>query len=131
MSAFAIVLVIFGLLIAVTRAPLVVAPGKTRDFYLTLFESDTRMRALGLFVAIFGAFCLWATAGVTGTMATIIAVVGIFALVAGAIGMMLFPTWSRDFATRIFKSFSEPTLRVIGALAVAFGLWLAWYGFSL
>ena len=131
MSAFAIVLVFFGLLIAVTRAPLVVAPGKTRDFYLTLFESDTRMRALGLFVAIFGAICLWATADVPGTMATIIAVVGIFALAAGAVGMMLFPTWARDLATRIFGSFSEPTLRVVGALAVAFGLWLAWYGFSL
>jgi len=131
MTTFAIVLVIFGLLIAVTRAPLIVAPGKTRDLILTLLESDTRMRSVGLIVAIFGAVCRWATTDVAGAVATVVAAIGVLALIGGAVGMMLFPTWARDLGTRVWKSFPEPTLRVLGVFAVAFGLWLAWYGFTL
>jgi len=131
MTTFAIVLVIFGLLIAVTRAPLIVAPGKTRDLILTLLESDTRMRSVGLIVAIFGAVCLWATTDVAGAVATVVAAIGVFALITGAVGMMLFPTWARDLGTRVWKSFPEPALRVLGVFAVVFGLWLAWYGFNL
>jgi uncharacterized protein YjeT (DUF2065 family) len=131
MSAFAIILILFGLLIAVTRAPLVVAPARTRDFYLSLFESDTRMRALGLFIAVFGAICLWAAADVPGTMAAVVVFVGIFMLVFGAIAMMLFPTWSRDFATRAWNAMPLPLMRFLGALAVLFGLWLAWFGMNL
>ncbi len=131
MSAFAIVLVVMGLMIAVTRAPLVFAPGATRDLYMHLFETDARMRWLGVMISAFGAVCIWAAAEVPGTLPAVIFTIGIFMIVVGVIGMIFFPGWSRPLATKVWKAFSESTMRILGGLAVIFGLLLAGYGFSL
>jgi len=54
MSPLSLVLVIFGLLIAVSRAPLIVAPESTRSFYSRVMGTDGRMRSLGLSSIIAG-----------------------------------------------------------------------------
>jgi len=131
MSNLAIVLVVFGLLIALTRAPLVIAPVRTRDFYMKLFDTDARMRGLGVLVCVCGAACIWAGADVPGTSATIVVGVGLFMLASGFIAMMLFPTWARQLAIKVWSAWSPGTLRSIAAFAVAFGLLIAWFGWSL
>lgn len=131
MSTFAIVLVVMGLMIAATRAPLIFAPGATRDLYMHLFDTDARMRGLGLLVTILGFVCAWAAAEVPGTPASIVFGLGVLMIAIGAIGMLLFPGWFRPIAVKVWSSFSEPTMRILGALAVIFGLLIAWYGLSL
>jgi uncharacterized protein YjeT (DUF2065 family) len=123
MSTFALVVVVFGFLIAISRAPLVVAPGPARQWILSLFENDGRTRAMGLVMASLGVFLIWGTGGVAGALAISFAI--------GLIGMMVFPRSVRPLVTRIFGSFSEPTLRVLGTIAVVIGLMLMIYGFNL
>jgi uncharacterized protein YjeT (DUF2065 family) len=131
MSNFALVLVVAGLLIILSRAPLIFAPGATRTWILDLFESDGRMRAMGLFVSALGVFLIWGTGGVAGLLAAILYFIGWISFAMGLIGMMIFPTSIRPLINRIFNAFSEPTLRALGAIAVVIGLLLMVYGFSL
>jgi uncharacterized protein YjeT (DUF2065 family) len=131
MSTFALVVVVFGFLIAISRAPLVVAPGPARQWILSLFENDGRTRAMGLVMASLGVFLIWGTGGVAGALAAILYFIGWISFAIGLIGMMVFPRSVRPLVTRIFGSFSEPTLRVLGTIAVVIGLMLMIYGFNL
>ena len=131
MSSYALVLVVIGLAIAITRAPFVFAPARTRNTYMKLFESDGRMRALGVFVALLGCFILWGTSGVASGLAHVIYYLGWAMIIIGLGGMAIFPASLRPLALRALGSFSEPVLRLLGALAVTVGVLLAAYGMSL
>jgi uncharacterized protein YjeT (DUF2065 family) len=130
-SFFSIFLVVFGLLIVVTRAPLIFAPRATRDLIMKLLETDARTRALGLFMAVFGGTGVWAAYDVPGILAAVISFICLFAANVGVFAMIRRPAWSRQLAEQVWNKFSEPALRVIGGIAVLFGLGLAYYGFTL
>jgi uncharacterized protein YjeT (DUF2065 family) len=131
MSPIALVLVIFGLLIAITRAPFVVAPAATRAFYMKWFETDGRMRVLGVFLIAIGAALIWAGNSEDNTLAQICFGMGLFMTVLGAVFFILLPAPMRKWAAKIWSGFSEPALRILGFVAVIFGLALANYGMSL
>ena len=131
MSALAIVIVAFGLMIILTRGPFIFAPEKTRARTLQLFETDSRMRALGLAFALIGAVFLWASWGGTGTPAVVVYLFGVFALTLAVVSIIPFPGRMRRFALRVWGGFSETALRVIGVSSVIVGLMLVYFGFTL
>lgn len=131
MSALSIVLIAFGLLIIVSRAPFMWAPEKTRQFTLSLFRTDSKMRLLGFIFGLIGAGFVWAAWEVPTTVAAVMNYFGFFIVALAVIFMIPFPAKMRSFAMRVWKSFSEATLRIIGALSTIFGLALIWYGFGL
>ncbi len=131
MSTTALIIIIFGCLIALTRGPLIVAPGKTRDVYLRLFATDGRMRLLGVVFAVISASIAWSMWGVPGSAAQAISYFALFILVLPAGSMMLLPGPMQKFATTIWGGFGEGTLRVMGLLAVILGAWLVYYGMGL
>ena len=131
MTPLALVLVIFGLLIAISRAPFIIAPGATRAFYLKWFETDARMRGLGLLVIALGAALIWAGGTDETTIAKICFGLGLFMVTLGAVFFILLPGLARTLSNRVWNSFSEPVLRLIGLAAVIFGLAVAWYGWTL
>jgi len=131
MTPLALVVVILGLLIALTRAPFIVAPSATRTFYMKWFETDGRMRGLGVFVLAIGAALIWASGTEESTLAKVAFALGLFMTVLGAVFFILLPTPARNLANKIWSSFSDPMLRVLGCVAVIFGLAIANYGISL
>ncbi len=131
MSALAIAIIIFGLLILVTRGPLVYAPDKARNRLVGLFDSERKMRMMGIAIAALGAFFIWATDGATGGWAVAVYLFGILALMISLLSMIPFPGRMQPLATRIWKGFSETTLRLIGLTSTVFGVWLIFVGFTL
>ncbi len=130
MSALAILIVILGVSIVLSRAPLVVAPQQTRDAYLRLFDTDSKMRLLAATIGAVGVIAVWAALGVPGTVAAIVNGFGLF-MGFVAFGAILLPGLARKFATSVWTSFGTTAMRFMGALAVIFGLFLVYYGLSL
>lgn len=131
MSTTALILVIAGLSMIASRGPLMVAPGRIRDTYLRLFDTDGHMRALGLVFAAVSAFVVWSIWGVTGTTAQVITYFGGFIFLLAVFAMVLMPARMRKLATNIWTGFGERTLRVLGLGGVVIGGWLIWYGMGL
>jgi len=131
MSPVAIIIIAFGALIVLTRGPLVFTPTQVRDYYLRLFNTDTRMRLLGLSFALIGAGAAWAVRAETGTASDIIYAFGVFLLAITAFFFIPFAKAARRLATLIWKAFGTATLRAIGAASVAAGIALVYYGFSM
>lgn len=130
MSPLALVLVIVGLLIAASRAPLIIAPEGTRSFYLKLMETDGRMRSLALLIIALGAVMIWASAPEATAVANIVYWLGLLML-AIATFFILLPGQARQLATTTWGSFSTGVLRGLGLVALVFGLLVAAYGLSL
>lgn len=130
MSPLALVLVIIGLLIAASRAPLIIAPEGTRSLYLKLLKTDGRMRALAIFIVSLGAVMIWASAPEATAVANIVHWLGLLML-AVAIFFILLPGRARQLATTTWGSFSTGVLRGLGLVALVFGLLIAAYGLSL
>ena len=130
MSALAIVIIAVGLLIIFTRGPFIFAPEKTRARTLSLFETDKRMRTLGMVFSFFGAVLIWASLGETGGWAVAVYLFGVLAVTISAL-FIPFPGRMRGYATRIWAGFSQTTLRVIGVSSTALGLLLVYYGLTL
>ncbi|MEE8294407.1 MAG: DUF2065 family protein [Sphingomonadales bacterium] len=131
MSALAIVIIAVGLLIIFTRGPFIFAPEKTRAQTLRLFETDKRMRTLGMVFSFFGAVLIWASLGETGGWAVAVYLLGVLAVIISALLIIPFPGRMRGYATRIWAGFSQTTLRVIGVSSTAVGLLLVYYGLGL
>ena len=130
MSGIAIALIAFGLLVVVFRAPLMWAPEKQRDFIVSLLATGAKMRTLGLVFAVIGAAFAWVGWDVPTTAGAIVKYFGLFIVVISAL-MAVFTAKMRGMATKVWKSFSVPTLRLIGGFSTIFGLLLIFYGFSL
>lgn len=130
MSPLALVLVIVGLLIAASRAPLIIAPEGTRSFYLKLMETDGRMRSLALLIIALGALMIWASAPEATAVANIVYWLGLLML-AIATFFILLPGQARQLAATTWGSFSTGVLRALGLVALVFGLLVAAYGLSL
>lgn len=131
MTAIALLLIVLGTAVALTRAPLMVAPRQTRDFYMRLFNTDERMRFMGLFVVALGAIAMWSAWGVGGPTAQVVFGFGVFLVTLAALSMIPFPGAMRRLATKIWLSFGDGVMRVMGGLAVGLGLALIYVGFGL
>ncbi len=130
MSPLALVLVIIGVLIAASRAPLIVAPEGTRSLYLKLMETDGRMRGLAVLIILLGGVMIWASAPESTAVANIVYWLGLLML-AIATFFILLPSQARRLATTTWGSFSTGVLRGLGLIALIFGLLVAAYGLNL
>ena len=131
MSITALILVLFGLSIMLSRAPLIVAPEATRQTYLNLFNTPVRMRVLGLVFAVVFALILWAVWEIPDLASQVVRYVAGFVLALSLLAMIPFPQFASDLAVKVWMAFSPPILRVMGLFAVIVGGLIAWYGLSL
>lgn len=131
MSTTALIIVILGFSIMLSRGPLVVAPTKTRDTYLKLFDTDRKMRLMGVIMGAVSALILWALWGLGDTASLVLKNIAGLVLVLSVFGMIAFPGRARILATRVWTAFTPGVLRALGALAVVFGALIVWYGLSL
>ncbi|TNE60106.1 MAG: hypothetical protein EP340_00610 [Alphaproteobacteria bacterium] len=131
MSAYALVLVVMGLILALTRMPFVFAPARARSVFITYIADDGHMRLLGIIVSLFGVFVIWGTDNVGSALAVIIRYMGWAMIFIGVGGMALFPASLRPFAEKAVGAISDPVLRLLAAIIVAIGIMLVAHGLSL
>ena len=131
MSGTALFLVIFGILIILSRGPLIVAPERTRNMYLKLFRSDRRMRVFGIVMGTAAAFVAYGFWGIPGTAPLVVFYIASFMFLTMAVWMVPFPASANRVAMKIWSAFSPAVLRIIGFVSVAFGMWLVFFGFGL
>ena len=123
--------IFIGVLMIVSRAPLIFAPEKYRALILSWVSSPSFMRLFGGFVLALGGLITWITSSESGLLAIILNGLGWVMLVFGLVFMLPFATAASDLASQVWSGFRTSTLRVLGVGAVLFGGWLALYGLSL
>ncbi len=131
MDSLSIICIGVGILVIVSRGPLIFAPSATLRFYdRCLFSTNARCRAVGVMFAtlamalLFSDFGVGALAGLLHTFGWLMATVALLFLVL--------PNVLRRILQTIFgyieKSVDERILRIVGLLAVVFGFALIYVG---
>ncbi len=131
MDPLAIACVALGLLVILSRAPLVVAPGATLRSYRKLLASTARTRTLGVLVLALGMAVVIPAWGVERTLVRVLEVLGWLLCFGGAL-LLVFPAAFRLLADNLLRAASEAVdeafLRVVGLIAVAVGAALIYVG---
>ena len=131
MDSLSTICIAVGILVIVRRGPLIFAPSATLRFYdRWLFSTNARCRAVGVMFAtlamalLFSDFGVGALAGLLHTFGWLMATVAFLFLVL--------PNVLRRILQTIFgyieKSVDNGILRIVGLLAVVFGLALTYVG---
>lgn len=128
MNAVAIVSIVFGLLIIVTRGPLIFAPAQMKNVFLKIFQTPQRVRGVGIGMAVLGVAVLLALSESVGTLAVILSVVAWSMLIAALAFMAPFPGAAKSFLDGTINLMSDGFLRVVGAIAVVIGILLIYAG---
>jgi len=131
MSTTALIIVLLGISIMLSRAPLIVAPTKTRDTYLKLFDTDGKMRVMGLIMGAVSALIIWAVWGLGDTASLAVRYVAGLVFFLSVFSMIPFPAFSKRLATSVWTAFTPTVLRLLGTIAVIVGGLIVWYGLSL
>ena len=128
MEPLAVVTAIFAVVVILARAPLVVAPEATIARYRQLIASNMGLRVLAALIAVFAAALVGSGHPGDGAGVATMRVIG-WVWGGGAVWLALAPGSYRVVADSVLNAIDDPsTLRVLGAVGVAFGdvlLWLA------
>lgn len=131
MDWVSIVCIVVGILIIVTRGPLLFAPTATLQAYDRLiFATHARLRILGACLAILGAALLTLPFGV-GWLVGFFQVLG-WIMAAAAIWILIFPDVFRRIGRGVFNFFEnsvdDAILRFFGFVAAVAGVALIYVG---
>lgn len=125
-----LIITLAGLLMIVTRGPLIWNPGGWRTKLLTLLDTDAKFRRLGLFMALVSVICYVLTMNDPTMPGQLVRWFSAAIFVLTAV-WAVFPGPLRTLAVSIWNMFSETVLRVLGVLAVLIGAWLVYFGGTL
>lgn len=131
MSTLGQFIVVLGLLIIATRAPLVFAPEGWRSVVLKLFKTPARMRAFGAFLGGFGAVAAWVGSTEATPLGEFVYTAGIMVMVLGVGLFIPFASSMGAVFRQIIGAMGASVLRGVGVLAVLIGAWIVWYGMGL
>ena len=131
MDSLSIICIAVGFLVIVTRGPLIFAPSATLRFYdKWFFSTNTRFRVIGVVFATLAMALLFSDFG-EGVLAGLLHTFGWF-MATVALLFLVLPNVFRGFIQTIFgyieKSVDKRITRIVGFLAVLFGLALIYVG---
>jgi uncharacterized protein YjeT (DUF2065 family) len=129
MIGLATVCIVLGLVIIVSRGPLVLAPDATLRVYRQLLATDARVRILGACIVALAVPMILVAQGSDLTTAKVVFVMGWGMACVGVLLLLLFPAAYRRFAESILDAMSQ-ALRPVGAIAVGIGVLFIWMGVS-
>ena len=131
MDPLSILCILIGLLIIVSRGPMIFAPQGTLRFYHDLVSTDARVRWIAVGIAALAAALVALPLG-EGAMAGILRFLG-WLWVAAAVWLLVQPSQYRSVAGGVVgfleHSTDEAVVRLIGVLAVGLGIALILYGY--
>lgn len=131
MSTLGLFIAFFGVLVIVSRSPLIFAPERTRSVFMKIMATPSRMRVLGLLMALLGALAAWVGTTEAGPLADFVNTVGIIIIFFGAGIVIPFASPVGKMFREIIGAVSTSFLRGAGVLAVILGAWVVWYGMGL
>ena len=131
MDWFSIVFVVGGILIIVTRVPLLFAPNATlRAYDRLIFATNARLRTFGVGLVILGAALLALPFG-AGRLAGFLHLLG-WIMAAASLWILIFPDVYRRFGRGVFNflenSVDDAILRFFGFVAAVAGVALIYVG---
>ena len=131
MDSLSIICIAVGILVIVSRGPLIFAPSATLRFYdRWLFSTNARCRAVGVVFATLAMALLFSDFG-EGVLTGLLHTCGWF-MATVALLFLVLPNVLRRFFQTIFgyieESVDDGIVRIVGLLAVVFGLALIYAG---
>ena len=131
MNGVAAVSIALGIIIIVSRAPLIFAPEATRSIYLKLLATNTRIRIMGLFVGAMGIAMILSARGSPETSALLILAIGYFLVFVMIFPFMIFTSIIKLIAEAVLSGTDDLILRGMGVIAVIIGALFIWLGISI
>lgn len=129
MSNLALVSIILGIFVVLSRGPFILSPESTRKFFIEFFlASDARLRTVGISIVLFGVLMIMVSQGHDQTAALVFKYYGWFIAIAATFLHVTFTSITRNIAKNIMESFNILTLRILGVLAVVVGTVLIYWG---
>ncbi len=131
MSGLALVTIILGVFVVISRGPFIFAPEATRKAVISHFlVSTARLRIVGLPVVAMGVLIIIAAQGRDQTAALVIKYYGWFIAIAAGLFHVILAPRTREFAKNILERWSITTLRIRGFVGVIVGALLICLGFA-
>jgi uncharacterized protein YjeT (DUF2065 family) len=131
MNIPAYISIALGVLFIVSRSPLIIWPEATRDFYLKMMASNTRIRITGIFVLMLSVIIVLSLRGVPGSASLFFTGFGYFMALVAVFSLLAFPGIFKLVFEAILKAMDNVMLRGVGVLAVGLGVFFIWVGISL
>ncbi len=128
MSNLALISIIFGLLIIVGRAPLVIAPAVTLRLVRRFINEKSNLRFMGIPTAILGVTMICFASGADQPAAMIIIVFGWIIAIAAV--LELFITSHIQRLAIYIWGMSDLTARILGLFSVLLGAYLIYLGYA-
>lgn len=126
MSAVSVMSIIFGIIIIVGRAPLVVAPEATLRLVRRIINNKGTLRIVGVFTAVLGIALIASAWDVRQSAALILYWLG-WVLFFAAIVELIFTAFVQRIAISIW-SMKHSTARILGLVAVVIGAFFIYLG---
>ena len=126
MSAVALVSIMFGIVIIVGRAPLVVAPGATLRLIRRIINDKSTLRIVGIVTAVLGLALIASAWGVDQSAALILYWLGWFVFLA-ALVELIFTAFIQRIANSIWNM-KNSTARIVGFFSVVVGAFFIYLG---
>ena len=128
MSAVSVMSIIFGIIIIVGRAPLVVAPEATLRFVRRIINSKGSLRIVGVFTGVLGLALIASAWGADQVIALILYWLG-WLIFCAALAELIFTAFVQKIAISIW-SMSNSTARILGLVAVVLGAFFIYLGIA-
>lgn len=129
MSNLALVSIILGAIIILTRGPITFAPEASRKFFLnSITTSKTRIRIIGIFTVALGMIMIHVAQDYDQTAALIIKYLGWFFVVVASPILLIFTSIYKDIIINIVENMDALILRLIGIFSVGLGALFIYLG---
>ena len=126
MSVVSVMSIIFGIVIIVGRAPLVVAPGATLRLIRRIIDNKGTLRIVGIFTAVLGLALIAAAWNADQSAALILAWLG-WLIFCAALIELIFTAFVQRLANAVW-SMGNTTARILGVFAVIIGTFFIYLG---
>jgi uncharacterized protein YjeT (DUF2065 family) len=128
MSAVSVMSIIFGIIIIVGRAPLVVAPEATLRLVRRIINNKGSLRIVGIFSAVLGMALIASAWGADQIIALILYWLG-WLIFCAALAELIFTAFVQRIAISIW-SMKNSTARILGLVAVIIGAFFIYLGIA-
>ena len=126
MSAVSVMSIIFGIVIIVTRAPLVVAPEATLRLVRRIINNRDTLRIVGVFTGVLGLALIASAWNADHSAALILSWLG-WLIFCAALVELIFTAFVQRIAISIW-SMNNTTARILGLVAVIIGAFFIYLG---
>lgn len=131
MNGLAIVSVLWGILIIISRTPILIAPVATINTYRKISSTNTRIRMMGVVMIVLSLFTILFAQKSAEAIADCYLLFGWIAALVSVFMLLIFPIIIKEILEFSLKLFSRSvTARLIMIIPTAIGIFLIYMGIA-